>query len=63
MTEEETRAAAYRRDQLARVRHRKDVEARLRGDTAAALAVRKAWDPVRRDAGWDPPVDDTRLIP
>jgi hypothetical protein len=45
MTEEE-RATLHRQQEKARKRYQRTQERALRGDAAAAKAVRKAWEPV-----------------
>lgn len=49
--EEQARARAYRAQQKARIRNKRARERALKGDPAAAQAVRDAWDALR-------PVDD-----
>ena len=44
--DEAARALEYRRQQKARIRNKKSRERALRGDSAAAQAVRDAWEPL-----------------
>jgi hypothetical protein len=57
MTEEERRAAAFRKQCVTAARSRAALLARLTGDPAAATAVREAWAPLLPDPldAWDCP--------
>lgn len=46
--EEEARAAAYRLQAAERIRRKRELERALRGDPAAAAAIRTAWRPASR---------------